>query len=110
MPVPASHDKNEHRPTSYRLQTIRRFTPWLVRIGTPAFRRWFVSVFPNKNVRKVQQITDTIWSKATQIYELKKAQLESGEEGVLKKVEDAKDIISILRKPHLEGQRQSSEY
>ena len=82
----------------YRIQGYRRLTPWLVRIGTPAFRRWAVSIFPDKHVRNAQKVADTIWSKATEIFELKKAALERGDATILEGIDGGKDIISILRK------------
>lgn len=81
----------------YRIQGYRRLTPWLVRIGTPAFRRWVVSVFPDKHVRRAQKVTDILWRNATKIFELKKAALERGDATILEGIDEGKDIISILR-------------
>ena len=82
----------------YRVQGYRRFTPWLIRIGTPAFRHWIVSVFPDPNVRRAQEVIDIIWNKATEIFELKKALVEKGDQTLLDNMEESKDLISILRK------------
>lgn len=70
--------------------------PWAVNIGSPKFRRFVVNTIPWKNLHDGRDILDTLYATAVQIYNLKKAALEAGDEAVSTQVAQGKDIISIL--------------
>ena len=71
--------------------------PYLPDIGSPAFRRWLLKFIPNPQVLKMQQITDILWQKSTEVYQAKKLALEQGDEAVTRQLGEGKDIMSILR-------------
>ncbi|KAJ6577198.1 cytochrome P450 [Mycena capillaripes] len=72
--------------------------PWAVNIGSPKFRRFVVNTIPWKNLHDGRDILDTLYATAVEIYHLKKAALEAGDEAVSTQVAQGKDLISILMK------------
>ncbi|KAJ6577196.1 cytochrome P450 [Mycena capillaripes] len=72
--------------------------PWAVNIGSPKFRRFVIDTIPWKNLHDVRDILDTLYATAVEIYHLKKAALEAGDEAVSTQVAQGKDLISILMK------------
>ena len=85
------------RPTNSGIVFLRRMYPYLPDIGSPAFRRWLLKFIPNPQVLKMQQITDILWQKSTEVYQAKKLALEQGDEAVTRQLGEGKDIMSILR-------------
>ena len=71
--------------------------PYLPDFGSSAFRRWLVKFIPNPQALKMQQITDTLWRRSTEIYQAKKFALEQGDEAVTREMGEGKDLMSILR-------------
>ena len=57
-----------------------------------------VDHLPFRGLRTMKSIADTIHTQATNIYHEKKAGLQAGDEALLRKVGEGKDIMSILRK------------
>lgn len=72
------------------------FLPTLIKIGPPRFRRWVVDHLPMKRLRVLRDVVDTLDRTTTEIFEGKKRTLKEGDEALLKRVDQAKDLLSIL--------------
>ncbi|KAJ3002739.1 hypothetical protein NUW54_g5682 [Trametes sanguinea] len=88
-------------PALYELSVFRWTLPYLVRIGTPAFRRKVIQWFPDKRLHKLQDVVDTMHRRATEIYLEKKSRLEKGDVALLHQVGEGRDIMSILLKANM---------
>ena len=86
------------RPASLSITFLRRMYPYLPDFGSSAFRRWLVKFIPNPQALKMQEITDTLWRRSTEIYQAKKLALEQGDDAVTREMGEGKDLMSILRK------------
>lgn len=71
--------------------------PLLMKIGTPAFRRWVVDIFPSKSVHRLRDIIDLMNETAKKILEGKKAALTAGDLDSQEQLETGTNIMSILR-------------
>ncbi len=87
-----------HSPSFSILVFFRPLIPFVEWFGTPAFRGWLVDRLAFGRLRAIKGISDTIHTQATNIYHDKKAALQAGDEALLHKVGEGKDIMSILRK------------
>ncbi|KAI0327588.1 cytochrome P450 [Cubamyces sp. BRFM 1775] len=90
-------------PALYDLSVFRWTLPYLVQIGTPAFRRKMISWIPMERLHKLQSVVDTMHRRATEIYLEKKARLEKGDEALLQQVGEGKDLMSILLKANMQA-------
>ncbi|KAF7330498.1 hypothetical protein MVEN_02489200 [Mycena venus] len=85
--------------TMHKMALAARYIlPWGTQIGSPKFRRFIVDIFPWKTLHEGRDILDTLYATAVEIYHLKKAALEAGDEAVSSQIAQGKDIISILMK------------
>lgn len=87
---------HNHRPTGAHLAKFFLFLPYLVKIGSPSFRRKVVQWMPWKLVRDMQKNVDAIDGQARNVYNLKKEALLKGDDAVVQQVGSGKDIMSIL--------------
>lgn len=87
----------KRRPSLYDLSVFRWTLPYLVHIGTPAFRRRVMQWLPMPRLHRLQAVVDTMHRRATEIYREKKARLDKGDEALLQQVGEGKDLMSILR-------------
>ncbi|KAI0641561.1 cytochrome P450 [Trametes meyenii] len=83
-------------PALYDLSVFRWTLPYIVRVGTPAFRRRLVGWIPFQRLHKLQRVVDTMHRRATEIYLGKKARLEKGDQALLHQVGEGRDLMSIL--------------
>ncbi|CCM01005.1 uncharacterized protein FIBRA_03053 [Fibroporia radiculosa] len=83
-------------PNLVKIPIMRLMTPYLIRLGPAAFRRFVLKFVPDGGVQSLRYIADTMDSQSRAIFEKKKAALLQGEEAVLQQVGEGKDIISIL--------------
>ncbi|KAI0763487.1 cytochrome P450 [Trametes elegans] len=90
-------------PALYDLSVFRWTLPYLVHIGTPAFRRRLMRWLPMERLHKLQGVVDTMHRRATEIYVEKKARLEKGDEALLHQVGEGKDLMSILLKANTQA-------
>ncbi|KDQ24636.1 hypothetical protein PLEOSDRAFT_1047061 [Pleurotus ostreatus PC15] len=91
------------QPTIFSMVIARNFLPWLVKIGTPSFRRWAISLSPWKKLREIRDMVDFMHETSLEIYNSKKRAIAEGDEAVLKQVGQGKDIMSILMRANLEA-------
>ena len=71
--------------------------PWLIKIGSPNFRRFLVNHLPWRSMEKLSEIVDIMDNTARRVLESKKAALDMGDEAVLQRVGEGKDNLSTLR-------------
>ncbi|KAI9065218.1 cytochrome P450 [Trametes sanguinea] len=90
-------------PALYELSVFRWTLPYLVRIGTPAFRRKVIQWFPDKRLHKLQDVVDTMHRRATEIYLEKKSRLEKGDVALLHQLGEGRDIMSILLQANMQA-------
>ncbi|KAF9493432.1 cytochrome P450 [Pleurotus eryngii] len=79
------------QPTIFGMMIARNFLPWLVKIGTPSFRRWVISLTPWKRLREARDLVDFMHETSLEIYNLKKRAIAEGDEAVLKANLEASD-------------------
>jgi len=68
----------------------------LVKLGTPKFRRFILSLLPWKTLHQLRDISDVIHNTAIEIVNSKKRALEDGDKAVARQMGQGKDILSIL--------------
>ncbi|KAH7905029.1 cytochrome P450 [Hygrophoropsis aurantiaca] len=90
-------------PTLSKTTVTRRFIHLAVKIGPAGFRKWLVKVTPWKTLRELSDIVDIMDRTSTEVFESKKAALERGDEAVLQRVGQGKDIMSILLRANTEA-------
>ncbi|EIW54984.1 cytochrome P450 [Trametes versicolor FP-101664 SS1] len=90
-------------PSLYDLSVFRWTLPYLVHIGTPAFRRRVMQWLPMPRLHRLQAVVDTMHRRATEIYREKKARLDKGDEALLQQVGEGKDLMSILLKANTQA-------
>ena len=66
-------------------------------LGPAWFRRWLVNLIPHEGAQRMKYIVDTMYDRSKEIYEGKKALIESGDDAMLHQVGEGKDVMSILR-------------
>ena len=67
-----------------------------LKIGTPKFRRFVLSLLPWKNLHEMRDIVDVLTNTSVEIFEEKKKALEKGDAIVTQQIEEANDIMGIL--------------
>lgn len=87
---------NPIRPSFSILIFFRPLLPFVEKIGTPAFRSWIVDHFPSERLRLIKNISDTIHSESIEILRDKRTAIQSGDQAMIDKVGEGKDIMSIL--------------
>lgn len=75
---------------------IRVFLPILVHIGTPAFRRRAVELFPLESVQRMRHISDVLHGRSVAIFTEKRAALAKGDDTLNGEIGEGRDIMSIL--------------
>ena len=85
------------RPTFFKTLFLRQFLPWVVNIGTPAFRRGVVESIPSKLVKESVELSDFLYKQSVMIYRERKRAVGSGYGIPQEKGGTGKDILSILR-------------
>lgn len=56
-----------------------------------------IDLLPIPELKRLKNVVHKMDTEANNIYESKKTSLKAGQEGVLRQVEEGKDIMSILR-------------
>ncbi|KAL5504184.1 hypothetical protein ACEPAH_8258 [Sanghuangporus vaninii] len=83
-------------PTLFKTTFLRRFLPWVTKLGSPAFRRKVVETVPSKLIKECIEVVDVLESGSKIIYEKSKKAMENGDEAISEKVGMGKDILSVL--------------
>ena len=76
---------------------MRFVLPFIDYLGPAWFRRWLVNLTPLKGIQKVKHIVDTMYDRSKEIYEAKRALIESGDDAMLHQVGEGRDVMIILR-------------
>ncbi|KAI0828713.1 cytochrome P450 [Trametes gibbosa] len=90
-------------PALYDLSVFRWTLPYLVHIGTPAFRRRVMRWIPMRRLHRLQSVVDTMHLRAAEIYREKRARLDKGDEALVQQVGEGKDLMSILLKENTQA-------
>lgn len=85
------------RPTIFPMHVLRILLPYIVKIGSPQFRRRVLEWTPYPRLQRVREIVDTLENTSKDILKMKRAALERGDEELVKLTAEGKDIMSILR-------------
>ncbi|PIL33301.1 cytochrome P450 [Ganoderma sinense ZZ0214-1] len=88
-------------PTTLEMEFGRILLPFIDYLGPAWFRRWLVSLIPHESVRRMRHIVDTMYDRSKEIYEAKKALIESGDDAVLHQVGEGRDVMSILLRANM---------
>lgn len=75
-----------------------RFTPWVVKLGSAAFRRWLIKYSPWNDIKKTRDIIDTMYEASDSILQAKKEALDRKDDVVVDQIGRGKDIMSLLSK------------
>ncbi|THH26897.1 hypothetical protein EUX98_g7287 [Antrodiella citrinella] len=81
--------------------SLEILAPHFKYLGSPAFRRKLVKMSPLPDLRKFADLIDILHDQSKQILEMKKTLLKNGDETLLKRVGEGKDILSVLLKANL---------
>lgn len=84
-------------PTNFSLLLPRQFLPLLIKIGSPAFRRFVLELLPFEATKTMLRITNIMDATSRRIFKGKKDALAKGDEAVKNQIGQGKDIMSILR-------------
>ncbi|KAI5116489.1 hypothetical protein M0805_000623 [Coniferiporia weirii] len=90
-------------PLLFRLFFVQRFSPIVVKLGSPQFRRRILEYIPHKAVKEMRRVTDTLENSSQGILREKREAIKRGDEAVLAQVGKGKDIMSILLKANAEA-------
>ncbi|KAH9944845.1 cytochrome P450 monooxygenase [Amylocystis lapponica] len=91
-----------YMPALMAVNSFRLMTPYVVKLGSAAFRRRVLDVIPHKPLQKLKDIVDTMGHGAAEVFHVKKQAMEAGDDAVLQQVGEGKDIMSILMKANME--------
>jgi len=84
-------------PSLFSVSVAGEFLPWILKLGTPAMRRFLVERVPSKGVQNVVYTADVMDQTSQEIYRSKKQALQDGDEAVHRQIGEGKDIMSVLR-------------
>ena len=72
--------------------------PYAKYLGPVWFRRFLLDLVPIKRVQRVKDVNDTITTRCKEIFQAKKAAIETGDQEAIHSIGEGKDLMSILRK------------
>ena len=84
------------RPTIFPMHILRVLLPFIVKIGSPQFRRRILEWTPYPRLQRVREIVDTLEYTAKEILAAKRVALERGDEELAKMTAEGKDVMSVL--------------
>lgn len=87
-------------PSVADINRYRIIVPYLHYLGPPWFRRMLLDMLPNKKIQRIKNLTDIVHTKSKEIFLVKKAAIERGDQELLHTVGEGKDIMSILCEYH----------
>ena len=85
-----------HSPQLEKVGVVGFLLRYFKHIGTPAFQRMALKIFPNRNIHRLQEVTDVLHARSVLIFNEKKAALEKGDEGLKAQIGEGHDIMSVL--------------
>ncbi|KAF9043230.1 cytochrome P450 [Panaeolus papilionaceus] len=91
-------------PTSFKLIFFRVYLlNTSMKIGSPAFRRMLVNLIPSKSFHLMRDLVDILHETSYAIYQSKKKALVEGDGEVLDRMNEGKDILSILMRANMQA-------
>ncbi|KAK7677643.1 hypothetical protein QCA50_019334 [Cerrena zonata] len=91
----------EFLPALFESSQFQPLLKYAKRIGSPAFRAAAMDWIPLPGFRRLKQVVMKMDSEARRIYELKKDNMQAGDQGLLKQVGEGKDIMSHLLRANM---------
>ncbi|KAJ7488873.1 cytochrome P450 [Mycena latifolia] len=88
-------------PVLGKMPLVLPLVPFVMKIGTPAFRRWVLDRLPSKALHRVRDMIDLMDNTARDILAGKKAALLRGDFESQEQMETGTDILSILLRSNL---------
>ncbi|KAJ3488875.1 hypothetical protein NLI96_g2508 [Meripilus lineatus] len=89
-------------PALFSLGFPQFLTPYLIKIGTPRFRRWVVdNLLLNSKIQHLKGIVDLTYNNAKDLLEKKRLALKEGDEAMMQQIGEGKDIMSILLRANM---------
>jgi cytochrome P450 len=95
-------------PAVHKLRFIFPFVPSLYQLGSATFRRFVVDAIPWKALHEARDLVDLMARTSWEIYEEKKKALADGDEALITKVGQGKDIMSILMRANMSASKEES--
>ncbi|KAF5316331.1 hypothetical protein D9619_006493 [Psilocybe cf. subviscida] len=95
-------------PTVFALRFVFPFTPSLSQWGSAKLRRFIVDAIPWKALHETRDLVDLMAKTSQEIYEEKKKALADGDEALIIKVGQGKDIMSILMRANMSASKEES--
>ncbi|KAJ3488906.1 hypothetical protein NLI96_g2507 [Meripilus lineatus] len=100
-------------PALFSLGGLQFLAPFLVKIGSPAFRRWVVdNLLPYPKIQHLKNLVDLMYNNAKDLLSKKRLALKEGDEVVMQQIGEGKDVMSILLRANTvasESERMSEE-
>ena len=84
-------------PQMVKTSIMRLLLPYVAEIGSAAFRRRIVEMFPSKGVQRLRDIYESMHERSVLIFNEKKAALAKGHDALKHQIGEGRDIMSILR-------------
>lgn len=98
---PSCNSLIHNSPALFSLGFPQFLTPYLIKIGTPRFRRWVVdNLLLNSKIQHLKGIVDLTYNNAKDLLEKKRLALKEGDEAMMQQIGEGKDIMSILCEHH----------
>ncbi len=82
--------------TAGKLAIAGQILPYIMKVGSPAFRRKLAEWTPTTNVQNMKRSIDIFDETSKGIYAKKKEAFTRGDEAVVNQIGQGKDIMSIL--------------
>uniref|UniRef100_A0A5K1K7L5 Cell surface hydrophobicity-associated protein n=1 Tax=Ganoderma boninense TaxID=34458 RepID=A0A5K1K7L5_9APHY len=80
---------------------MRLVLPLVDYLGPAWFRRWLINLTPHKSVQRMKHIVDIMHDRSKEIFEAKKALIQSGDDAMLHQVGEGRDVMSILLRENM---------
>ncbi|KAI5116492.1 hypothetical protein M0805_000626 [Coniferiporia weirii] len=96
-------------PLLFKLFFFQRLLPYVVKIGSPQFRRRALDFIPFQPLKDMRKVVDTLENSSQSIIRGKKEAIRNGDEAVLTQIGKGKDIMSILLRANSETDLPESE-
>ncbi|KAI0651713.1 cytochrome P450 [Trametes meyenii] len=88
-------------PTFLEVEWVREFLAYAHYLGPAWFRRKLLDLVPHKNIQRLKNISDVMYSRSVELFEEKKRALENGDEAMLHRIGEGKDVMSVLLRANI---------
>ena len=85
-------------PATLGAQIWVLLVPFLDYLGPAWFRRRLLDAVPISSLQRIKKVCDTLYNKAKEILEAKKAAIAGGDQELLHTIGEGRDMMSLLRK------------